>query len=143
MKMYLSSIDAVRAIAALIVAFDHGLLPRQLPIPFDQQLLYVLKVALSGPAAVLVFFVVSGFCIHYPNINRDLSAREFLLRRVVRLGVPFAVASGIAYFLEYRWFEMAFGGPAIWSLACEAIYYLLYIFLHRKLKSMRVWGGWF
>ena len=27
--------------------------------------------AFNGPAAVIVFFVISGFCIHYPNSKRS------------------------------------------------------------------------
>jgi peptidoglycan/LPS O-acetylase OafA/YrhL len=132
-------IDLIRGFAALMVAFDHGLLPRSLPLPFDQKLLLVAKVVICAPAAVLVFFVISGFCIHIPNVGKPINAKHFLIRRFTRLGVPLLGASVIAYALGYRWFEMPFGGPVIWSLACEAVYYVLYLPLQPLLKTHRQW----
>lgn len=137
--MHLSIIDAIRGLAALLVALDHGLLPRELPFPFDQQILLAAKVLISGPAAVLVFFVVSGFCIHGPNVGRVLNAREFIIRRIVRLGLPFLAASCVAYAVGYEWFSMPFGEPAIWSLACELVYYFLYLFIQPRLTTKRQW----
>ena len=64
-------LDAIRFVAALIVALNHGAAP-----PFaewfgrtalwSRALAGLSAVMFNGVAAVLVFFVISGFCIHYP-----------------------------------------------------------------------------
>lgn len=136
---YLSVVDLIRGMAAVIVALDHGLVPQTLPIPFDQELLLLVNVLFNGPAAVLVFFVVSGFCIHAPNVGRSVDVTQFAFRRAVRLGIPLIAASVVAYACDYRWFSAPFGEPAVWSLACEAIYYALYVFIQPRLQNDRQW----
>src|SRR4051794_26597060 len=48
----------------------------------------------SGPSAVTVFFIISGFCIHYPyaKAHRISSLTEYFSRRYVRIGVPVLAA---------------------------------------------------
>jgi peptidoglycan/LPS O-acetylase OafA/YrhL len=43
---------------------------------------------------VLLFFIVSGFCIHYPNVGRckEFRLKPYLLRRFVRIYPPYAIA---------------------------------------------------
>jgi peptidoglycan/LPS O-acetylase OafA/YrhL len=132
-------VDAVRGIAALLVVLDHGGLPRSLPLPFDGPLLNGAKVLICAPAAVLVFFVLSCFCIHAAHIGRALDTRQFIIRRFVRLVVPLAAATLLAYSLGERWFHQPFGHAVIWSLACEAIYYLIYPILQARLTTSRHW----
>src|SRR5580704_16524197 len=63
-------ISSMRFVLALWVVIGH----RGIPILKEQQhdkVLWILRSflnnAFNGPAAVIVFFVISGFCIHYPN----------------------------------------------------------------------------
>lgn len=95
------------------------------------------KLMVSGAAAVLVFFVVSGFCIHLPNLDRQFSIRAFLVRRFLRLGIPLAGASVIVYAVGVPWFQLAFGTTVIWSLACEAIYYVMYALIAHRMNQRR------
>jgi peptidoglycan/LPS O-acetylase OafA/YrhL len=132
-------IDAIRGLAALLVVLDHKGLPRSLPIPFDNQLLYAAKGLICAPAAVLVFFVLSCFCIHAPHIGQTLDVRQFLVRRFTRLGLPLAAATCMAYALGENWFDQPFGHAVIWSLACEALYYLIYPVLQPRLTTSRHW----
>jgi peptidoglycan/LPS O-acetylase OafA/YrhL len=80
----------------------------------------------SGPAAVIVFFVISGFCIHYPYA-RSLaipSLRTYLVRRYLRIGIPLLVAVGISSALKVN--LSIFNESILWSLVAEVVYYGLY-----------------
>jgi peptidoglycan/LPS O-acetylase OafA/YrhL len=87
----------------------------------------------NGPAAVIVFFVISGFCIHYPFARtlRIPSFVEYLSRRYVRICLPMFVAiplaSGVGVTLDL------FHDTILWSLAAELVYYTLYpVLLHLR-----------
>lgn len=82
--------------------------------------------SVCGPAAVIIFFVISGFCIHFPNRN-GLSVpswRLYFMRRYVRILIPMAVAMALSVPLGIHF--GLFGDSILWSLLCEEIYYLLY-----------------
>jgi peptidoglycan/LPS O-acetylase OafA/YrhL len=94
--------------------------------------------AFCGPAAVIVFFVISGFCIHYPNRagRRAQSWPAYFSRRYVRILIPMGAALGLAAAIGM---EMDLLSVSIlWSLVAEEIYYLLYPGLFR----LRERYGW-
>ena len=91
----------------------------------------------SGPAAVIVFFVISGFCIHYPfRRAATVPLVPFFARRYLRILIPVAVAIGISrpVGVELRLLQKG----VLWSLICEEIYYALYPLLLR----LRMRFGW-
>ena len=121
-------ISSLRFILAAVVVVGHA------GIPFlrDPQhgLLWAVRALLNnafdGPAAVIVFFVISGFCIHFPNRN-GLSTRSwkaYYARRYIRILIPMAVAIALALPLHFPF--TLFGDSILWSLLCEEIYYFLY-----------------
>ncbi|MEI6491001.1 MAG: acyltransferase [Verrucomicrobiota bacterium] len=131
----ISGLDSIRFFAALWVMFSHfGFLPflaefnRNNPVEFAVRGL--LGNMFPGVPAVIVFFLVSGFCIHRPfrdgMINPDW---RFLARRYIRIGVPLLAAVGII-----RWFDPtstafdlhASSRSVVWSLVAEVIYYTIY-----------------
>lgn len=129
---YISGIDSLRAIAALTVLFGHlGCLP--LNLFKDQQgnffalIRLVLGCLFNGPAAVIIFFVVSGFFIHLPQTrqNKELNIGRFYTRRFVRIGIP-AFAAAIAFVLLGLSRVTDLNNTVLWSIVCESIYYLLY-----------------
>jgi peptidoglycan/LPS O-acetylase OafA/YrhL len=100
------SLDSVRGIAATIVVFYHAILT--IPGSFEDRLalrangfderfawLYLtpLRILVAGPAAVYLFFVLSGFVL---TLSLGGGGREtyatFMLKRIVRIWLPFAVA---------------------------------------------------
>lgn len=84
-----------------------------------------------GPAAVIVFFVISGFCIHYPfrRASSVPALLPFYARRYLRILIPIAAAITISRPLGI---QLDMLGPSIlWSLLCEEIYYALYPWLLR------------
>jgi peptidoglycan/LPS O-acetylase OafA/YrhL len=104
-------LDSVRGIAALIVVFHHcanalferwnfplftgvGLLhPHSLLGLGAWFLATPLRLAIAGPSAVSVFFVLSGFVLTLPIVaHRQPPYREYLIKRFFRLYIPFATA---------------------------------------------------
>jgi peptidoglycan/LPS O-acetylase OafA/YrhL len=83
----------------------------------------------DGVAAVVVFFVISGLCVHYPYARLEpLDLPVYLARRYIRIGVPFLIVE--AYL---KWSGNLVGndvaaaaGVVLWSLWCELIYYAIY-----------------
>jgi len=102
----------------------------------------VLNSLFNGPAAVIVFFVVSGFCIHYPFRNgRPIVVSNFYIRRFVRI-VPPALAF-IALTKLFHWEVTSLQDTVLWSVICELIYYVLYpaLLYVKKRSSWQVMIG--
>ena len=136
-------VDTIRAICALtIVIFHLGLLPTWVFGQDPQGLPLLLKGAVdtlfNGPAALIVFFVVSGFGIHFAA-RRDLTVDvpSFYSRRLIRISGPALVGLTIWACAAIP-FQPAGPGP-FWTITCEAEYYLLYPLL---LALRRHFGWW-
>lgn len=85
--MRLRSIDFLRGLAALAVAFGHALTaaPYGFAGPFFEQLcLHVMWIAVNG---IPLFFVISGFCIHLGQVRHGgrFQFAAFWRRRLWRL----------------------------------------------------------
>jgi len=79
----------------------------------------------NGPAAVIVFFVISGFCIHYPfRGGRPLVASSFYARRFIRIVPPALVFSLVLWGGLHD--KSLLQQTVLWSIVCETIYYLIY-----------------
>ncbi|TDG03103.1 acyltransferase [Paraburkholderia guartelaensis] len=96
-------IDAMRGVAAMAVAYFHCRLLTWIgirafiaghhrAISLDTVLAYLSIPFVWGPIGVPIFFVISGYCIHHSQAVRlarnpqyRLDAREFLLRRFIRI----------------------------------------------------------
>ena len=51
-------------------------------------------IAYDGVAAVIVFFVISGLCVHYPYARSGhCPLPSFFARRFLRIGIPLAVVA--------------------------------------------------
>ncbi|HEY8286023.1 MAG TPA: acyltransferase [Chloroflexota bacterium] len=146
-------LDALRFLCALCVVQGHLRLSGYLILDHlhgPSGLVYWVTVAVNqgipipnGPNAVIVFFVISGFCIHYPYRNaKKLNFRQFIVRRYIRVGVP-AVVAGI--FLYQSGFH-SLQDSVLWSVLCEIIYYSIYpllIGLKRRFGWPLLIGGSF
>ena len=110
-----------------------GVFPPHEPAPFQSLtrdtpsgriILGLYDTVFNGQAAVIAFFVISGFCIHLPYAaGRAFTARPFLLGRAARILIPTG-----AYLLALHLPHPADAGFTLllWSVWCEVIYYALY-----------------
>lgn len=124
-------VDTLRFFAALWVVFSHG---GRFPVEAildpsgglaQSVIIGFSKIAFNGTAAVVVFFLVSGFCIHYPNADKtEFSWGTFLVRRLIRIGVPLVAIVLITITAGQKYFGAL--QAVLWSVYCEIIYYALY-----------------
>jgi peptidoglycan/LPS O-acetylase OafA/YrhL len=124
-KKWFKGIDSLRFILALIVLLSHFSNPFvAILLNSTNKLLkfagYFLANAFDGTAAVIAFFIVSGFVIHYPNKNGIKNIKTFWTRRFLRILIPLVIIFLVG---------IKFNHPdksVVWSLICELVYYTLY-----------------
>ena len=131
-------VNTIRALAALTVVFGHiGFFSSAHDHVAHVPSIVVTLAAIlwNGPAAVSIFFIISGFCIHLPyRGQRPIELAPYLSRRLLRVGLPAAVA------LTYDWFALhtfSIATIILWSVFCEVVYYVIYPllrFFSRKVK---------
>jgi len=114
MRSRLRTLDSVRGIAAFAVVLHHAvmtfpgggeqrdlLLSRGFAAPEAWLYLTPLRLAVSGPAAVLLFFVLSGFVLTKSvTSDRAPSYGAFAVSRFVRIWHPFAIAIAASVLLS-------------------------------------------
>jgi peptidoglycan/LPS O-acetylase OafA/YrhL len=135
-------IDVFRFVAAFWVMLDHA---GQFPFVNGFSKTDAIGLAVRGvfnnlfcgPAAVIVFFVISGYCIHRPyrHIQR-LPLRHYFIRRFVRILFPMAAAILVATPVGVS--LRLFHDTILWSLLAELIYYSIYPLLRIAARRM----GW-
>jgi peptidoglycan/LPS O-acetylase OafA/YrhL len=138
-----AGLDTVRFVCAMWVLFGHlGFIPLTGNIDRNSLLGYLIAGAygnaVSGPAAVVVFFVISGFCIHYPfRHGAPIPLRSYYARRYARVLLPMAAAILLGLPLGINLTLLT--DSILWSLVCEEIYYLIYpgLLRARALVGMR------
>jgi peptidoglycan/LPS O-acetylase OafA/YrhL len=134
-------LDSIRFILACWVAIGHiGLFPLLHGIDTSSRIGWLLNglygASVNGPAAVIVFFVISGFCIHFPYRNGGFPRLvRYYPRRYFRIVAPLVTAISFYGLLQV---DMPLLGHSIlWSIVCEEIYYLIYpclLLIRRKLR---------
>lgn len=130
-------LDAIRFLSALWVCLYHGAKPpgnRVFP-HFDT----IWDCFLFGGTGVLAFFVISGFCIHFPALAAEGTPKwgSYLTRRFVRVLIPYICVLPFAY-LTGRQYNMLFGNDLAWTLLCDLAYYAMYPLLYHGAKKI----GW-
>jgi peptidoglycan/LPS O-acetylase OafA/YrhL len=122
-------ISSLRFVLAMCVLVGHVGLPILRGPQHSTPLALVrafLNNSVNAPAAVIIFFIISGFCIHFPNRNGLVvrSWKLYFMRRYVRILIPMTVAIGLSVPLGMKF--GLFTDSILWSLLCEEIYYLIY-----------------
>lgn len=139
----IEGIDSIRFVCAFWVVVSHlGEPPLMAGVDKTNLFAYLLNGfynnIISGPAAVIVFFVVSGFCIHLPNAtsHRIKSKSVYYSQRFIRIGLPMIFAIGIAKIMNVN--LTLFENSILWSLFAELVYYTIYpslLYLRRFFAS--------
>lgn len=141
-------LDALRFVLALWVAIGHfEMFPLFAGVDTSTSLgrflTHAWQSVVFGTPAVIVFFVISGFCIHLPfRDNQRLPVSRYYLRRYTRILIPVAAAVCVYRLVGQKlhfWGEhsILWESP-LWSLACEEIYYAAYPLL----RFLRNRFGW-
>ena len=122
----ISSIRFFLALWVFLGHFHYPILSERVHTPALWAMRSLLQNSFNGPAAVMAFFVISGFCIHFPNRNglESFSWSAYYTRRYVRILIPMGVAIILAIPLRLR--LGLYVNYILWSLLCEEIYYLIY-----------------
>lgn len=88
---------------------------------------------------MIVFFLISGFCIHYPYKNSwsKEAIIPFIIARLTRITVPIIIAAVMIETLSINAsiFYLLVG----WSIVCEIAYYIIYPFLRLFIKNKESW----
>ncbi len=152
-RQRIAGLDAIRFVAASWVVLHHiGPWPGADVKTAWQTGLHLL---FNGPAAVTVFFVISGFVIHHPFVHRPLgNPVPFWAQRWIRISLPAAVMTVLMFRFRFLGIRMPWDGfqltplghglgfrdtsGLMWSLVAEVVYYGLYPFL--RPVGMRI--GW-
>lgn len=133
-------LDAVRFLAAVWVLMYHfkppvfkELMPHRLA--FLGSALWSGSTALfAGPAAVIVFFVISGYCIHNAY-QKDVTLKpiNYYASRFVRIGLPLIILLCVVRPLPtgQNYLE-----SVLWSLYCEMVYYAMYPVLRVRFRYL-------
>ena len=99
----LSSLDAVRGIASFVVVLCHCLtaIPDEARARFNATMWSpLINIFTNGDAAVIIFFVLSGYVLALPFFrDTQPSYPRYLFKRFCRIYIPFAVAIFIAALL--------------------------------------------
>ena len=88
---------------------------------------------------MIVFFLIRGFCIHYPYKNSwsKETIIPFIIARLTRITLPIIIAAVIIEILGINAsiFYLLVG----WSIVCEIVYYIIYPFLRLLIKNKKGW----
>jgi len=136
---FVRGLDTFRFLAASVVAAGHGAW-----IPFNRLVGEAhgpLKVAggvwdslPNGTLAVCVFFFISGFCIHFPNVAKErVAVVPFWIKRGLRIGIPLVVIVAAAHLAGEQYVHAL--DSVLWRVYCELAYYALYPVLFPVLRE--------
>jgi peptidoglycan/LPS O-acetylase OafA/YrhL len=137
----IEGLDSIRFVCAFVVVLFHcGVVPREAlgTSTFGFLIGAALRSFFNGPAAVIIFFLISGFCIHFPfRDGTSVDLWSYYSRRLIRICGPTLSALIIWKWIGVR--EKIDDPGIIWSVICEAQYYLLYPLLLRLKQRIGWW----
>ncbi|MEO7801583.1 MAG: acyltransferase family protein [Ginsengibacter sp.] len=115
---WFAGVNSIRFILALVVLLGHADNPiaenlRNSDFVLAKYFGLLLSVSFVGVVAVIAFFIISGFVIHYPNKNGILSLGSFFISRYLRVLIPL---------IALKILGIPFDNPenaVVWSLYCE------------------------
>lgn len=84
---------------------------------FDRLLAWLSLPTACGGSAVMLFFLVSGFCVHLPYAaeSRPFVATQYALRRAFRILPPYLFAVALTCLLEWLVYWLGGSAPTSWS----------------------------
>lgn len=107
-------LDSVRGLAAMAVLFSHAVGVVCLPSYFDSLFrIPLLNACIDGKAAVIMFFVLSGFVLSRPYVKpapaatppRTVRLPPFYVKRITRIYIPFVIVLALSAVAKLWWFR--------------------------------------
>jgi peptidoglycan/LPS O-acetylase OafA/YrhL len=135
-------LDSIRAVLAFWVVMNHvGCFPLFSWVEDTSRAGWALhkcyELCFNGQAAVIGFFVLSGFFIHYPHRKQGVDPiLGFYLRRHIRVGIPLLATLALMQLMPPKY--QVLEGGVLWSVYAEMIYYTLYPVILRLRNAI----GW-
>lgn len=167
---HLETIDILRGLAALAVVLFHVRVDLWVGwnelhsagahfSPWDRLLSWLSVPMVFGGSGVMLFFLISGFCVHLPFAGRQerLDLKAYLTRRFFRIYPPYLAAVALTVVAEWVAHDLIIrnpqsgtdlitrtalmiqnfgenagqlsGNPSLWSLPVEMELYLAYVLL--------------
>ncbi len=152
-RRYIAEVDQLRAMAAMLVLFYHGLQLIGVGLDFNpsKDWIYSINPALTlvveGHSGVGLFIVLSGFILSLGVIGNSLSYGRFLIARILRIYpmlvvcLIIAISAGSSNLINVLTTALPFNGAAVtgsihgplsamfWAVAVEFQCYLIFPFL--------------
>ncbi len=121
-RLHLRHVEGMRAVAALVVLFNHGYAQVYAHLPGDGGLFSAFAYFMVlGHLAVSVFIVISGFCLMLPVVRAGGElrggARVFFQRRARRILPPYY--SALALSLLLMWLFIGKPTGTLWDVAID------------------------
>jgi peptidoglycan/LPS O-acetylase OafA/YrhL len=129
-------LDSLRGIAATMVVLNHFFLATTSTGSREDLLRILLDPFQNGPAAVILFFLLSGFVLSLPTWRgKPQSYSVFIVRRICRIYVPYLFGLalsvlGASIFASHRvpgladWFYKSWTGPINWTLVLKHVLFI-------------------
>ncbi len=137
----IESIDGIRGLCALAVVLSHTFYLHNARIDLLGFKLISAVVCAHGISSVLIFFMLSGLCIHLPVASgKKLNIGSFFVRRGIRILPTFIATYCLITYLKMSIKTVDFDAPT-WSLWVEIIYYTIYpmlYFISSKITTQRL-----
>ena len=113
MNTRIGQLDSLRGLAALCVLISHIILVKT--ETFTLVMRTPLRLLTNGHAAVMLFFVLSGFVLSLGFLYKDkINYMPYLIKRVLRIYIPYLVAITIAMISTIYIFKGQIDGLSDW-----------------------------
>jgi peptidoglycan/LPS O-acetylase OafA/YrhL len=135
-RQRLSELDSLRGIAATMVSVNHFFLATNSTGKREDVLRTLGDPLQNGPAAVVLFFLLSGFVLSLPVWRgKPQSYSGFIVRRICRIYLPYLCGLalsvlGASIFASHKvsglaqWFYSTWTGPVDWTLVLKHILFI-------------------
>ena len=146
----IAGLDSLRFVAAFFVVMAHALseppifdwlgLDATHGIPKVVQGIYW-KFFFTGISGVIVFFIISGLCIHLPQTGtlQIRGLKSYYTRRLLRIIPPIIPVVFYYHHSDGMTVGKALSATILWSVVCEIIYYLIYPLLLLLRRRQNNW----
>ena len=129
-------LDSLRGVAATMVVLNHFFLATNSTGRREDLLRILVDPFQNGPAAVALFFLLSGFVLSLPTWrSKSQSYSVFIVRRICRIYVPYLFGLalsvlGASIFASHTvpglspWFYGTWTGPINWTLVWQHVLFI-------------------